>query len=146
MFELSYSPAESEKENASNAYIITIMTVTLGLPFPILNLFACIGFYFLLRKKTPFTKFHALQAVISQIPVILMNTVGIIWALSILFHRAIISNAFIAYIITIIFFNIIDIIYNIIAAMKARKGLIYSYSLFGPISWILTKEKSNPYV
>jgi uncharacterized membrane protein len=146
MFELSYTLSDSEKETASNAYILTLMTVMLGLPFPILNLFACIGFYFLLGKKTPFTKFHSLQAITSQVPVILMNSAGIFWTISILFHRAVITNDFISYIITIAIFNIIDITYNIIAAMKARKGLLYAYSLFGPLSWMLVKDKSNPYV
>jgi len=146
MYELSYIPSESEKENASNAYIITMMTVTLGLPFPVLNLFACIGFYFLIRKKTPFTKFHSLQAITSQVPIILMNSGAIIWTVSILFHRAFISNDFISYIITVVIFNAIDIAYNIIAAMKARKGLMYSYALFGPLSWMLIKDKSNPHV
>ena len=143
MYELSYMPTESEKENASNAYIITMMTVTLGLPFPILNLFACIGFYFLIQKKTPFTKFHSLQAITSQVPVILMNSAAIIWIISILFHRAAISNVFISYVITVAIFNVIDIAYNIVAAMKARKGLLYSYALFGPLSWMLIKNKSN---
>ena len=143
MYELSYIPTESEKENASNAYIITMMTVTLGLPFPILNLFACIGFYFLIRKKTPFTKFHSLQAITSQVPVILMNSAAIIWIISILFQKAAISNEFISYVITVAIFNVIDIAYNIVAAMKARKGLLYSYALFGPLSWMLVKNKTN---
>ena len=143
MYELSYMPTESEKENASNAYIITMMTVTLGLPFPILNLFACIGFYFLIRKKTPFTKFHSLQAITSQVPVILMNSAAIIWIIRILFQKAAISNEFISYVITVAIFNVIDIAYNIVAAMKARKGLLYSYALFGPLSWMLIKNKSN---
>jgi uncharacterized Tic20 family protein len=143
MYELSYMPTESEKENASNAYIITMMTVTLGLPFPILNLFACIGFYFLIQKKTPFTKFHSLQAITSQVPVILMNSAAIIWIIRILFQKAAISNEFISYVITVAIFNVIDIAYNIVAAMKARKGLLYSYALFGPLSWMLIKNKSN---
>lgn len=146
MYELSYNPKDSERENASNAYIITMMTVTLGLPFPILNLFACIGFYFLIRKKTPFTRFHSLQAITSQVPVILMNSAAIIWTVGILFHKFTISNDFISYVITVVVFNVIDIIYNIIAAMKARNGLLYSFSLFGPLSWMLIKDKSNPYV
>jgi len=144
MYELSYIPSESERENASNAYIITMMTVTLGLPFPVLNLFACIGFYFLIRKKTPFTRFHSLQAITSQIPVILMNSGAIIWIIAILFHKAAIGNNFISYIITVVIFNVIDISYNIIAAMKAQKGLMYSYALFGPLSWMIITNKSNP--
>ncbi len=146
MYELPYIPTENERENASNAYIITLMTVTLGLPFPILNLFACIGFYFLIRKKTPFTKFHSLQAITSQVPVILMNSAAIIWTIGILFHKAAVSNNFIAYIITVVIFNAIDIAYNIVAAMKARNGLLYSYALFGPLSWMLIKDKTNPHV
>ena len=146
MYTLSYSPSETEKENASNIYILTLMTVILGLPFPILNLFACIGFYFLQRNKTPFTKFHGLQAITSQVPIILMNSGGIFWTLRLLFHKTSISNEYIAYIITILIFNIIDVVYNIIAAMKARKGFIYIYSFFGPLSWMIIKDKSNPYV
>ncbi len=146
MYKLSYNPSDSERENASHAYIITMMTVTLGLPFPILNLFACIGFYFLIRKKTPFTRFHSLQAITSQVPVILMNSAVIIWIIGILFHKVVISNEFISYVITVVIFNVIDIIYNIIAAMRARNGLLYSFALFGPLSWMLIKDKSNPYV
>jgi uncharacterized Tic20 family protein len=146
MYKLSYYPSESERENASNAYIITLMTVTLGLPFPILNLFACVGFYFLIRKKTPFSRFHSLQAITSQVPVILMNSAAIIWTITILFQKTVISNVFISYVITVFIFNVIDITYNIIAAMKARNGLLYSFAFFGPLSWVLVKDKSNPYV
>ncbi len=145
MFTLTYTPSETERESASNIYILTLMTVMLGLPFPILNLFACIGFYFLQKNKTPFTKFHGLQAITSQVPIILMNSAGIFWTLRVLFHNTPISNEYIAYIITIVIFNITDVVYNIIAAIKARKGLIYSYSFFGLLSWMSIKDKSDPY-
>lgn len=146
MFKLSYTPGESEKESASNAYVLTLMTVMVGLPFPVINLLACVGFYFLQRNKTPFTRFHALQAILSQVPIIIMNSGGIFWTVHIIFHKTPVTNSYIAYIITIVIFNIIDIVYNIIAAVKARKGLIYSYSFFGPLTWVIVHKKSDQYV
>ena len=146
MYDLPYTPSETERENASNAYLLTLMTVMVGLPFPVINLFACIGFYFLQKNKAPFVKFHTLQAITSQVPIILMNSGGIFWTIHILFYNYAFTNNYIAYVITIVTFNIIDIVYNIIGAIKARKGLLYSYSLFGPISWSLIKIKTNPYV
>jgi uncharacterized membrane protein len=143
MITLTYTPSETEKENASHAYILTLMTVLAGLPFPVINLFACIGFYFLLRKRTPFVKFHALQAILSQIPVIIMNSGAVIWTFGILFRHSPLSNTYISYIITVILFNSIDIFYNIIAAIKARNGFIYSYALFGPLAWYITTQKEQ---
>jgi Zn-dependent protease with chaperone function len=132
---------ESELNQASNAYLLTLMAVMVGLPLPVLNLIACIGFYFLLRPKSQFTKFHVLQAITSQVPIIIMNSTGLFWTLGVFFKGFNVSNLYISYIITIAVFNVVDIVYNIIAAIKARKGYLYSYSFFGPLSALIVNEE-----
>lgn len=126
---------ERECEDASNFYILTLVTAMVGLPFPIINLIACIIYWLNSRSKSPFVRFHAFQSVTSQIPIIIMNSVGLTWTLRIIFSDVPFSKLYIGYIITIIIFNLIDYVYNIIAAIKARKGIIYRYAFFGDIAF-----------
>ena len=71
-----------EQEKASNAYIMSLIAVVVGLPMPIINLIATGLFYFLSRKSSPFVKWHTTQALVSQIPLFLPSK----WSIYCLFH------------------------------------------------------------
>ena len=131
---------EREKESASNAYILSLMTVMVGLPLPIINLIACVGYYFSIRSKSFFIRFHAMQAMTSQAFIIVMNSIGVSWTLKIIFSDSHFSKIYFGYVMAVIIFNLGDYVVNIISAIRSRKGKLFSFVFFGTLSFLLTKR------
>lgn len=134
---------EREMESASTAYLLTLMVVMVGLPLPIINLIACIGYYFSIKTKSFFVRFHAMQAMTSQAFIIIMNSVAVSWTLKIIFSDTHYSKIYVGYVATVVLFNLADYVANIIAATKARKGKMFQFFFFGTLSYLLTKKYFN---
>ena len=135
-----YVPEEHELEKASNGYIMSLIAVMVGLPLPIINLLATLLFFLANRKSTYFVRWHCTQALVSQFSLFLVNTVGFWWSMSILFRDTVeISNAYIAYIGTVIFFNIGELIITIYTAIKTRTGEHVSWWFYGPLTNLICK-------
>lgn len=132
---------EREREEAANAYVMTLMAAMVGLPLPIVNLIACIIYYAVSKPKTIFAKYNVTQAIISQIPVICINSVGLTWTLKIIFSDTPISNLYVAYMATMLMANLLDYAANIAAAVKARKGKLVMLTLFGPLAWAIVNKQ-----
>ena len=132
--EFKYKPSDSEAEKASNAYVMSLVALMAGLPLPIVNLLATLLFFLNNLKSTGFVKWHCTQALVSQIAVFLMNSTGLYWTISIIFRGHEISNNYIAYLITIFIFNLLEFIGTIIAAVYTRKGLHVEWWFFGSIA------------
>ncbi|MCC5918249.1 MAG: DUF4870 domain-containing protein [Cryomorphaceae bacterium] len=136
------SISSERRQEAANSYVLTLMAVMVGLPFPILNLFACLGYWAYAKKKSVFVRFHALQAVLTQAFVILANTIAIGWALRIIFLSDYYwTREFFVYLIFAGCINLIDTILNIVAATKAQKGELFFFIFFGRLSYHLTFGK-----
>ena len=135
----SYKPGEHEAEKASGSYIMSLVALIGGLPFPIINLFATLGFYMANRKGTYFVRWHCTQALLSQFSVLLMNSFGFWWTISIIFSPEQVSNNYIAYILTIIIFNITEFIATIYTAIKTGKGEHISWWLYGDLTNLICK-------
>lgn len=118
----AYKPSENEKERASNSYLMSLVALVAGLPLPIMNLLASVFFYLGNRKSTLFVKWHCTQALLSQLGMFFFNTVGFWWTVSILFDEAVVTNRYIAYIITIVGFNLFEFVYTLYLATETRKG------------------------
>lgn len=125
---------ESEMEQASWAYLMTLMIGFIGLPLPIINLIATGLYMFLNPSKSPFVRFHQFQAFLSQIPVVFMNAIGLSWTIRILFFDQPFTHLYFGYICSAILLNIIDFIFNMIAASKVRKGQWFTFLAFGILS------------
>ena len=137
----SYVPDEQELEKASNGYIMSLIAVMVGLPLPIINLLATFLFYLANRKGTYFVRWHCTQALLSQFSLFMVNTVGFWWTMSILFREDVeISNPYIAYIATVFFFNIGELIVTIYTAIKTRKGEHISWWFYGPLTNLICKS------
>jgi uncharacterized membrane protein len=132
--EFAYIPDDYECERASNSYLMSVVAVIVGLPLPIINLIATGIFYLNNRKGTYFVRWHCTQALLSQILVVAMNSVGFYWTLSIIFRDRIVDNNYVAYIITILSFNLIEFIMTVYAADQTRKGKHIQWWLFGPLT------------
>lgn len=134
-----YKPDDFESEKASNSYLMSVVAVIAGLPLPIINLLATVIFYFGNRKGPYFVRWHCTQALLSQLTVLVMNSAGFYWTLSIIFGDNTLRNDYIAYMITILLFNLAEFIATVYAAIQTRKGHHVEWWLFGPITQTICK-------
>ncbi|QKG80030.1 DUF4870 domain-containing protein [Tenuifilum thalassicum] len=133
--------SDIEKDDAMGAYFMMFATTGLGLPLPIINLIASIIYYYLNRSKGRFVQFHSLQSLYSQIPVTLLNSALVIWAIINLVNDTPFTNTFWGLVITAGIFNIIYFIFSIIAAVKAKKGRFFYFLFFGKLAYIQAYKK-----
>ena len=130
--------SQREKEDAMGAYLMMFASLAIGLPLPLLNLIAAIIYYYINKSKGRFVQFHTLQSLISQIPVTLINAFAVFWTIQIFFFDGELSDSYKGYLIMLVIANLLYIIYSIIAAVKARKGLMYYFWFFGQSAYIST--------
>jgi uncharacterized Tic20 family protein len=137
----AYRPQEFECERASNSYLMSVVTIMVGAPLPIINLLATVFFYFGNRRSTPYVKWHCTQALLSQFTIFLMNSVAFTWTLSIVFEYRSITDSYIAYIITVLCFNVFEFIITVHAAIMVRKGKHQEWWLWGPLTNMLNGKR-----
>lgn len=126
-----------EREDAMGGYLMMFAAVGAGLPLPIVNLIASVIYFYLNRSNSRFVLFHTYQALISQIPVTLMNAVVVGWGIRILLSGSVqVTNAFLAFVGVVVIVNLAYFVVGIIAAVKARKGRMYYYWFFGKLAYI----------
>lgn len=126
-----------EKEDAMGSYLMMFAAIGAGLPLPIINLIASIVYFYMNKSNSNFVRFHTYQALISSIPLTLMNAGGLFWGIRILFFDGwSVTNTFKGYIGMLITVNLLYFIFGIIAAIKARKGLMFYYWFFGKLAYI----------
>ena len=128
-----------KKKKASNSYLMSVMAVMVGLPLPVFNSIASLLFYFGNRRSNYYVKWHCTQALLSQLTVFIMNSVAITWTLKVIFGMPAATDSYFAYIITVIVFNIAELVINISAAIKVSKGRAAYWFLWGPLTDIIIK-------
>jgi len=142
--QFAYTPNEMELEKASNGYLMSLIAVIAGMPLPIINLLATLLFYFGNRKSTWFVRWHCTQTLLSQLTVLVMNSVGFSWTLSVLFGNAVLTNAYIGYMITILLFNIAEFVITMNAAVKTRRGEHVELWFWGSLTNMICKPRAVP--
>ncbi|MEX0987253.1 MAG: DUF4870 domain-containing protein [Bacteroidales bacterium] len=124
-----------EREDAMGAYFMMFATAALGLPLPIINMVAAIIYYSVNKSKGRFVQFHTLQSLYSQIPLTLLNIGLIVWVITNLVRDFEFTEVFWGYLVMVAVANIVYLIFSIIGAVKARKGLFYYFLFFGKASY-----------
>ncbi|TVR78504.1 MAG: DUF4870 domain-containing protein [Chitinophagaceae bacterium] len=125
-----------EKEDAMGAYLMMFASIGAGLPLPFINLLAAVIYYYINKSKSRFVRFHSFQSVVSQMPITILNGIGVVWFFRILFNSNMYyTDFFKGYILMLITANILYFIFSIIAAVKARKGYFYYFLFFGRLSY-----------
>lgn len=124
------------RESAMAAYLMMFVSLGAGLPLPFLNLVAAIAYFYFVKKKSSFVHFHALQSLLSQIPVSILNGIAVIWVIRTLILDLGFSQTLIGFLITVGVFNFIYIIFSVIAAVKSYNGRMYYFLFFGKMSYI----------
>lgn len=135
-----YSPTEHEAEKASNSYLMSLVAAIAGLPLPIINLIATFIFYMGNRRGTYFVRWHSTQALLSQFSLLFMNSFGFWWTVSIMFSDAVITNHYIAYVVTVLLFNLAELIATIYSAIRTRKGEHVQWWLYGDLTNMICRR------
>jgi hypothetical protein len=131
---MNYKPLNHESEAASNSYLMSIIAIIVGLPLPIINLLATLIFFLVNRKSTYFVRWHCTQALLSQVSVLFVNSFGFWWTISIAFGDESISNKYIAYMLTVFLFNLIEFAATAYTAIQTRKGIHVSWWFYGGLT------------
>lgn len=135
-----YHPTEQEAEKASNSYLMSLIAIMVGFPLPIINLMATLFFYIANRKSTYFVRWHCIQALLSQLSLFVINSIGFWWTVSVLFKEDTqISNPYMAYVITVFVVNVVELGMTIAAAINTRKGHHVSWWFYGSLTQIICK-------
>jgi uncharacterized Tic20 family protein len=135
--------SEREKEDATGAYLMMFASVAIGLPMPLVNIIASVVYYFVNRNKGLFVKFHSLQSLYSQLPVSLLNSFVVIWAIVNLVKDNPFTNIFWGLAITAAVLTIIYFTFSIIAAVRAHQGRFYYFIFFGKLSYMQAFRKTE---
>ncbi|MES2484780.1 MAG: hypothetical protein V4581_02375 [Bacteroidota bacterium] len=147
-----------EYEKASNAYLMAIVSVIAGMPLPVINVLASIGYYMAQRKTIYFVRWHCIQAIIAQAIMIPFNSVAVAWTLAIFFKNNNPGNSledifgysslmyYWMYILFVVVFNIVEFFSVVITAGQVRKGKNVRWFLIANITDSLTsKENRDPF-
>lgn len=132
--EFAYKPHDGEAEKASNSYVMSLIALMVGMPLPIINLIATFIFFIGNRQSTYFVRWHSTQALLSQISVLIINSVAFTWTIQIFVFGHDISNLYIGYILTALLYNLTEFIITIYTAIQVRKGTHIEWFLYGPMS------------
>jgi len=140
--QFNYEPGEHESETASSSYLMSLIAIIVGLPFPIVNLIATLIFYLGNRKSTYFVRWHCTQALLSQLSMLFINSYGFWWTVSIIFKDETITSNYISYIAVVIIFNLTELITTIYTAIQTRKGIHVEWWFYGTLTNFICKSKS----
>jgi uncharacterized membrane protein len=111
-----------------------------GFPLPIINLLATLFFYIANRKSTYFVRWHCIHALLSQLSLFVINSIGFWWTISVLIREdEQVSNPYLAYIITVFVVNLVELGMTIAAAIKTRKGHHVFWWFYGPLTQLICK-------
>jgi uncharacterized Tic20 family protein len=130
---------DHEAEKASNSYLMSLLALLVGLPLPIVNLIATLAFYFGNLRSSYFVRWHCTQALLSQVSVFVVNSLGLAWTLRVIFTEATVTNSYIAYLIVALLFNLFELIGTTYAAIQTRKGKHVVWFFYGPLTDTLCK-------
>ena len=136
-------PHESEKEKASNSYLMSLMAIVVGLPLPIVNLVATAIFWLANRKSTYFVKWHCTQAMLSQLVLVFINSRSFWWTISILFGSEVVSNEYFAYLFMVLILNIFEFVTTMYVMIQVRKGNHVHFWFFGGLTDMFVKKEDS---
>jgi len=122
---------ERDKEDAMGAYLMMFASLAIGLPIPLVNLIASVIYFFVNRKNSLFAAFHSLQALLTHIPVVLLNAGTVAWVIVNLVVKPAYAGGFFWYLFFTILVNLAYIIWSIVALVRARKGRFVYFPLIG---------------
>lgn len=128
-----------DKEHAAGSYIM--MFASQYLPLPLINLLAAFLYHMFCRKRNRFVAFHTYQSMISQIPTSLFLWGIIAWVITKMVTHpfeewGMIFNRYFWIVCgVVVIWNIVYIVYSIIAYRRAGAGKLVYLPVFGKIAF-----------
>ncbi|MDG5767899.1 DUF4870 domain-containing protein [Balneolales bacterium ANBcel1] len=141
--EFPYSPDDTEREKASNSYLISLIAIIAGAPMPFVNLLATLIFYLGNRKGAYFTRWHCTQAMMSQITLFFVNAAAVGWTVHIFIGGGTLTNVYIAYLITALLVNLIEFVMTIYTAIATRRGRHIEWWFWGALANTICKPERS---
>lgn len=132
-----------EYEQASNSYLMSVVSVIAGLPLPIINVLASIGYYLAQRRSTYFVRWHCIQAILAQAIMIPFNSIAFGWTIAIILEDKEPSFIYFMYIFTIVFLNVFEFFAVVITAAKVRSGKNVRWFIIAGITDSLTSKENR---
>jgi uncharacterized Tic20 family protein len=128
--------SEKARDDAMGAYLMMFAAWGIGLPLPFVGLIASIIYYFINKKESRFAAFHSYQSLLAHAFISLLNASVVIWAVVALISEKIKADMFFfSFLIFTIVWNLIYMVFSIIACVKARKGRFYYFLIAGRIAF-----------
>ncbi len=137
---------QQDLEQASNSYLMAVISVMAGLPLPIINVVASFIFYLGYKRASYFVRWHCIQAIMAQAVMVPFNSIAFAWTIRLLVNNQSPDVYFAAYIFAILIFNIVEFLTVIITASMVRKGKNVRWFIIANIADAITsKENRDPY-
>jgi uncharacterized Tic20 family protein len=128
--------SEKARDDAMGAYLMMFAPWGIGLPLPFLGLIASIIYYFINKKESRFAAFHSYQSLLAHAFVSILNASLVIWAVVALVSEKIRADMFFfTFLIFTIIWNLIYMIFSVIACVRARKGRFYYFLVAGRMAF-----------
>lgn len=137
------APSEEDAEKASSSYLMSMMAIAVGIALPLVNLIATLIFYLGNRRSTYFVRWHCTQALVSQLSLLPINSVGMGWTLSIVFSDQVLTDAYVAYLLTAVGFNLLELLMTARTAILTRRGRHVSWFFYGPLTDLLCRDATR---
>ena len=132
-----------EFEQASNSYLMCIISVIAGMPLPVINLIASVGYYLGNRRAGYFVRWHCIQSILAQMIMIPFNSILFGWTIAIWYNDSEISVFFATYVFTILFLNLVEFFTVVITAIKVREGHDVRWFIIANIADRLTSKENR---
>jgi beta-barrel assembly-enhancing protease len=132
---------DDEAESASNAYLLSLILLVVGAPLPILNLLASVIFYLSSRRGSPFVRWHSMQALLTHLVVVPVNSVFLWMTLAILFGYREPDNFYVGWFLFMAGLNATKMIGSIYSAIKVRRGVDVRWWALAPVADALTGRR-----
>ena len=127
---------QREKEDAMGAYLMMFAAWGAGFPLPMVGLIASIIYFYINKKNSTFSAFHSYQALLTHIPISIVNASAVIWGIVLFIgHSHSFLRHYAAFCLCAGMWNALYMIFSIIACVRARKGRFYYFWVFGRIAF-----------
>lgn len=127
-------PSEQDAEDASNSYLIALIVV-----FPLLGFLASALYLHNNRKSSYFVRWHCMQALLSQVIILPLNSYCFWWTLSVVKGHLAFSTLFVITMISVFLFNVLELIALIYTAIKVRAGEHIEWRLYRSLTNFICK-------
>lgn len=134
--------SDTQKESAINGYLMSLAVFATTMPIPIINLIANIIYYLRKRKSHYVTRWHSMNAFVSQLPLFFVNSFTWYSVWRIVWGEWILNNYLVAYYILAAILNIAEIVLSVICCIKVKNNKDVDWVIISPLCHLICRKKS----